>query len=123
MRSACGRHHARPDSAPPQILPPPLVVRHGPSNRLPVVAAVAAVAQMYQLVDDDIVHEAHRGLDDAPVQPDGSVPVAASPAFLLVRDDHPRYRDAGLSDRHAATRSGNRSTAWRRNQPTTASRT
>ena len=50
--------------ASPQLLPPPLVIRHDPRNRLPVVAAVAAVPQMHELVHDDVVDQVHRGLDD-----------------------------------------------------------
>ena len=52
---------------------------------------MAAVQEMHQLVDDDIVDEPHRGLYDAPVQPNRATVVAASPAFLLVRDDDPGH--------------------------------
>ena len=52
--------------------------------------------KMYELVDDNVVDQAHRGLDDAPVQADGSDSVTAPPPFLLVRDDDGGHRDAGL---------------------------
>ena len=52
--------------------------------------------KMYELVDDNVVDQAHRGLDDAPVQADGSDSVTAPPPFLLVRDDDAGHRDAGL---------------------------
>ena len=45
----------QPGSALPQFLSAPLVVRHNPSDGLPVAATVAAVAQMHQLVDDVVV--------------------------------------------------------------------
>ena len=52
--------------------------------------------QMHELVDDDIVDQTHRGLDDAPVQADGAAPIAAAPALLLIRDDDTRHRDTGF---------------------------
>ena len=85
----------QPVAAPAQLLPPPLVVRHDPADGLPVVTAVAAVPQVHQLVHDDVVDEAHWGLDDAPVQADGAEVVAASPALALVGDDDAGRRDAG----------------------------
>ena len=49
-----------------------LVVGQDAAEGLPVVAAVAAVAQVDQLVDHDVVDQPHGGLDDAPVQADGA---------------------------------------------------
>ena len=43
--------------------------------------------QVDELLDDDVVDEAHRRLDDAPVQSDGTAVVAASPALALLGDD------------------------------------
>ncbi len=50
-----------------------LVVGQDAADGLPVVAAVAAVAQVDQLVDHDVVDQPHGGLDDAPVQADDAV--------------------------------------------------
>ena len=61
----------------------------------PVVAAVSAVAQVHELVDHDVVNQAHGGLNDAPVQPDGAAVVAAPPPLLLVGDDDAGLRNAG----------------------------
>ena len=56
---------------------------------------MAAMPEMHQLADDDAADEAHRSLDEAPVEPDGPSMVVASPALPLVGDDHARGRDAG----------------------------
>ena len=60
------------DATLPQIVPAAFVVRHHASDGLPVVASVTTMPQVHELMDDDIVDQAHRGLDDAPVQADGS---------------------------------------------------
>ena len=73
-----------------------LVVGQDAADGLPVVAAVAAVAQVDQLVDHDVVDQPHGGLDDAPVQADGAGAVAAPPPLPLIGDDDARQLDAGL---------------------------
>ena len=45
----------------PQIPSPPLVVRHDPSDSVPVIATVSSVSQVYQFVDDYVIDEAYRG--------------------------------------------------------------
>ena len=47
-------------------------------------------------MDDDVVDQAHRGLDDAPVQADSAAAVAASTPLLLVGDHDAEHRDGGL---------------------------
>ena len=57
---------------------------------------MTAVPQMHQFVNDDVVHEAHRRLDDPPVQADGPGLVTTAPALLLVGQLDEWHRDAGL---------------------------
>ena len=82
------------DAALFQVFPAALVVRHDATDGLPVAAAVAAVPQIKEFVHDNVVDQAHRGLDGAPVQTDRSAPVTASSPLLLVRDDDAGHRDA-----------------------------
>ena len=65
----------QPGPAPPQVFPSALIVRHDPSDGLPVLAAVSAVPQMHEFVDDDAVHQSHGSPDDAPIGRHVSGPV------------------------------------------------
>ena len=90
-----------------QVLAAALVVRHDPPERLPVVPSVPEMPQVNEFVDDNVVDESHRRLDDAPVQTNRPAIVAAPPPLLLGRDDDPGI-DTPAFDCHASTRSGRR---------------
>ena len=54
------------------------------------------VPQVDELVGDDVVDEAHRRLDNPPVEAQHAASIAAGPAALLVADHHFGLGDADL---------------------------
>ena len=78
------------------LFPSALVIRHDTPEILPVITSMITMPQMYQFVDNDVVNQAHRGLDDSPVQADGAPSVAAAPPLLLVRDDDTGHGNSDL---------------------------
>ena len=90
------RSPRQPRPEPAKVFTPTLVVRHDPPERLPVVPSVPTMPQMDEFVDDDVIDEPHRRLDNPPVQPDSATVVAAPPPLPLVGDDDLRHRHSRL---------------------------
>jgi len=82
----------KPVAASAEFLASAFVIRHVAAKCMPVVGTVAPIPQMDQFVYDDVIVQVHRCLDDAPVEADGPVAVAAPPGLLLIDNDDTRHR-------------------------------
>jgi hypothetical protein len=78
----------------PECGPPVFVIGHRLPERGPEIPRVLAVRQVDDFMSDDVIHEAHRRLNDPPVEPKDTLWVAASPPFRLLSDQDARNRDA-----------------------------
>src|ERR1700722_10339972 len=58
-----------------------LILRHHAAHGCPELARVVRVFGVRQLVENDVVHEGERGLDDAPVDAHGPRSGSAPPPF------------------------------------------
>src|ERR1017187_2421237 len=92
-------HHRVPTLLPVQCLPeasecgsPVLVIGYRFSERGPETPRVLPVRQVDEFVCDDVIHEAHRRLNNPPVDPKDSLRVTASPPFRLLTDQDRRGR-------------------------------
>ena len=99
-----------------------VVVGHHRSHDVPEARAVVHLAQVRELVRDDVVDRRQREVDQAPVQADRAVGVGAAPARLRRRQ---RRGASTRTPRRAAKwaqRSSKTRRAWRCSQLCTASR-
>lgn len=85
----------------PESFTPLLVVRDRLAQRGPERAPVIVMNQVNEFVNDHVLDQPHRRLDDAPIEPDDSC-ATATPAALLLLHENSRsvYADLRGPARH-----------------------